>query len=138
MECKFCRKDIDRGRYCPTCYAYLRKHPEGFPSSLPQKGKLIINDKGEVQCHVCGLFFRKLGNHICQKHFLNLNDYKDEYNLYRTHSLCCEDYKNIMRGYTKKYYRRVVKKNLLKRGKKTRFYSGQEVEGRGKHIKCDE
>ena len=121
MECEFCRKDIERGRYCPTCYAYLRKHPEGFPNTLPSKGELVINQRGEVQCHVCGLFFRKLGNHISQKHFLNINDYKD-----------------IMRGHTKKHYRRVVKKNLLKGGKKTRFKPGQEVEGRGKHIKCDE
>jgi len=137
MKCGYCNKDIDKGRYCPACYAYLRKHPEGFPTSFPHLGELIFNDKDEAQCHICGLFFTKLGNHISFKHHMSVAEYKDAYKLYRTHSLCGEEYKTRMRKYTKKYYRRVVKKNLLKKGRNTRYKKGQEVIGRGKHISKD-
>ena len=40
-----------------------------------------------------------------------------------------------MRKCTKKYYKKVVKKNLIKRGRSTRFLQGKEVIGRGRHIK---
>ncbi len=137
MKCKFCQTPIERGYYCAGCYAYLRKHPEGFPTSMPPYGEVIFNDKEEAQCHICGLFYTKLGNHIKFKHHMDINEYKDTYGIYRTHSLCGETYKSKMRKYTKKYYRRVVKKNLIKHGKRTRYKKGQMVIGRGKHIKKD-
>lgn len=138
MKCIYCGCEVDRrADTCQACYTYLRKHPEGFPSTLPPKGELIFNDKDEVQCHVCGLFYSKLGGHIRQKHHMNITEYKDTYGLYHSVSLCGSKYKDKMRTYIKKYYRRVVKKNLIKHGKKTRYIKGQEVIGRGKHIKKD-
>lgn len=138
MNCIRCGSPTKRAAdTCQPCYNYLKKHPEGFPTTMPPYGVLVRNDKDEVQCHVCGLFYSKLGGHIRQKHNMSIIEYKDTYGIYHGHSLCGEKYITKMRKYTKKYYRRVVKKNLLKHGKKTRYMKGQKVIGRGKHIKKD-
>lgn len=132
--CVDCGAQIERGLKCPSCYAYYRKHPEGlYPLPLPGHIDLAIN--GDPICHICGQAHRKLGNHISFKHHMTLNEYKDKFKLYRYTQLTNEAYKNKMRKYSKKYYRKCIKKNLLKLGKGTRFIQGREVEGRGKHIK---
>jgi hypothetical protein len=68
---------------------------------------------------------------------MTITEYKDLYDLLHNTQLTSERYKNKMSHYTKKYYRKVVKKNLLKKGASTRFRIGQLVPGRGRHIKND-
>ena len=122
---------------CQRCYTYFKKHPEGY-YPIPPKGTLTFATNGDPICHICGGAYSKLGNHIRQVHYMKINDYKDEFNLLHNTQLTSEKYKTKMRTYTKKYYRKVVKKNLIKKGVATRFRIGQVVPGRGKHIKNEE
>jgi hypothetical protein len=122
---------------CQRCYAYLRKHPEGY-YPIPPKGVLTFALNGDPICHVCGGAYSKLGAHITQVHNMTPLEYKDTFNLLHNTKLTSERYKTKMRQYNKKYYRKVVKKNLLKKGVFTRFKIGQFVPGRGKHIKHEE
>ena len=119
---------------CQRCYQYFKKHPEGY-YPIPPKGTLSFATNGDPICHICGGAFSKLGNHIRHVHSMTTKEYKDQYNLLHNTQLTSERYKNKMRHYTKKYYRKVVKKNLLKKGVSTRFRIGQIVPGRGRHIK---
>lgn len=122
---------------CQRCYTYFRKHPEGY-YPLPPKGSLSYATNGDPICHVCGGAYSKLGNHIRQVHDMTIIEYKDTYNLLHNTQLTSEKYKTKMRAYTKKYYRKVVKKNLIKKGISTRFRLGQFVAGRGRHIKHED
>lgn len=121
---------------CQRCYMYFRKHPEGY-YPIPPKGSLSFATNGDPICHECGGAYSKLGNHIRQVHDMTIIEYKDKHNLLHNTQLTSEKYKTKMRNYTKKYYRKVVKKNLIKKGILTRFKIGQLVPGRGKHIKND-
>lgn len=121
---------------CQRCYIYFRKHPEGY-YPIPPKGSLSFATNGDPICHECGGAYSKLGNHIRQVHDMTIIEYKDKHNLLHNTQLTSEKYKTKMRNYTKKYYRKVVKKNLIKKGILTRFKVGQIVIGRGKHIKND-
>ena len=52
---------------CPSCYAYLRVHPEGaYPQ--PDYGEVLYASNGDPVCHICCKAYRKLGNHIRFKH----------------------------------------------------------------------
>lgn len=121
---------------CQRCYMYFRKHPEGY-YPIPPKGSLSFATNGDPICHECGGAYSKLGNHIRQVHDMTIIEYKDKHNLLHNTQLTSEKYKTKMRNYTKKYYRKVVKKNLIKKGILTRFKIGQLVPGRGRHIKND-
>ena len=135
--CKECGQEHTRtSAICQRCYLYFKKHPEGF-YSIPPKGRLSFAVNGDPICHICGGAYAKLGNHIAQVHKMSIVEYKDTFNLLHSTQLTSEKYKTKMRTYTKKYYRKVVKKNLIKKGERTRFRIGQIVFGRGKHIKND-
>lgn len=121
---------------CQRCYMYFRKHPEGY-YPIPPNGSLSFATNGDPICHECGGAYSKLGNHIRQVHDMTIIEYKDKHNLLHNTQLTSEKYRTKMRNYTKKYYRKVVKKNLIKKGILTRFKIGQLVPGRGKHIKND-
>lgn len=107
------------GKYCQACYNYLRKHPEGV-YSLPSKGEVRYAPNGDPICHICGMAYAKLGNHIFNKHKLSQNEYREQFHLYRNTKLTNNDYRKKMSDYNKKYSELVVKENLLEKGKKTR------------------
>ena len=119
---------------CQRCYSYFKKHPEGY-YPIPPKGVLLFATNGDPICHICGGAYSKLGNHIRQVHHMTILDYKDTYKLLHSTQLTSANYKTKMQYYNRKYYRKVVKKNLIKHGAATRFRIGQVVSGRGKHIK---
>lgn len=119
--------------YCQACYKYFKDGKKIYP--IPADGTIISNEDGEIICHECGKAFAKLGNHIHQRHNMTLNEYKDKHKLYHNDKLTSEDYQERMRKYTDENYRKVVIKNLIKKGKKTRFKIGSITKGAGKHIK---
>jgi hypothetical protein len=135
--CTMCNTPHNRSALlCQRCYLYLKKHPEGY-YPIPPKGTLSFALNGDPICHICGGAYSKLGTHITQVHNMTPLEYKDKFNLLHSTQLTSERYKTKMRQYNKKHYRKVVKKNLLKKGVFTRFRIGQLVPGRGKHIKND-
>ena len=55
-------------------------------------GVLIINKKtGNVQCHICGNWFKSIGHHSIQKHKLTISNYKIKYGFPMHYPLCNVD-----------------------------------------------
>lgn len=110
------------GKYCNSCYAYLRRHPEGA-YDLPECGVVKYAPNGDPICHICGQAHRKLGSHIRLKHHMEQNEYRDKFKLYRNTRLSNMEYQENMADYNRKYRDIVVKENLIEKGKGTRITS---------------
>lgn len=129
-ECQFCGGvNKTTGRYCNTCYSYLRKHPEGrYP--LPPKGVVHYAPNGDVICHICGEAQRKLGSHIAHRHHMSQNEYRDMFELYHNTRLSNYEYINNMSQINNKHKDKVVKENLIKCGVNTRISHENGLSGR--------
>jgi len=134
--CSLCGELNDTsGKHCQKCYLYLKKHPEG-KYELPPKGEVRYAANGDPICHICGMAYRKLGNHIAFKHHISQNEYRDMFKLYHNTKLSNNDYKQHMREYNKRDYSIVVEKNLIENGVNTRTSNKNILPGRklGKKI----
>ena len=129
-ECQFCGSvNKTTGKYCNTCYGYLRKHPEGrYP--LPPKGMVHYAPNGDTICHICGEAQRKLGSHIAHRHHMSQNEYRDMFELYHNTRLSNYEYINNMSQINNKYKDKVVKENLIKCGVNTRISHENGLSGR--------
>ena len=129
-QCQMCGGDnTTTGKYCNTCYSYLRKHPEGeYP--LPPKGVIHYASNGDPICHICGQAHRKLGNHIRFKHNMTQNEYRDMFQLYHNTRLSNYEYIENMSQINNKHRDIVVKENLIKGGAKTRITHENGLAGR--------
>lgn len=86
---------------CQNCFkahrAYLarerrRKARECNAAPLPESGKLVRDEDGRVQCHICGSFYKSLDPHVRQLHgYASLYDYKEDFQLNRRQGLCSPD-----------------------------------------------
>ena len=47
----------------------------------PNYGEVVVSPDGRLQCHICGRYFKKLGAHVVQKHFIETVAYKIMYGL---------------------------------------------------------
>lgn len=129
-QCQMCGgNNTTTGKYCNTCYSYLRKHPEGdYP--LPPKGVIHYASNGDPICHICGQAHRKLGNHIRFKHNITQNEYRDMFKLYHNTRLSNYEYIENMSQINNKHKDIVVKENLIKYGAKTRITHENGLSGR--------
>ena len=129
-QCQFCGGvNKTTGRYCNTCYSYLRRHPEGrYP--LPPKGVVHYAPNGDAICHICGEAQRKLGSHIAHRHHMSQNEYRDMFELYHNTRLSNYEYINNMSQINNKYKDKVVKENLIKCGINTRISHENGLSGR--------
>ena len=129
-ECQFCGGvNKTTGKYCNTCYGYLRKHPEGrYP--LPPKGMVHYAPNGDTICHICGEAQRKLGSHIAHRHHMSQNEYRDMFELYHNTRLSNYEYINNMSKINNKHKDKVVKENLIKCGVNTRISHENGLSGR--------
>lgn len=129
-QCQMCGgNNTTTGKYCNTCYSYLRKHPEGdYP--LPPKGVIHYASNGDPICHICGQAHRKLGNHIRFKHNITQNEYRDMFKLYHNTRLSNYEYIENMSQINNKYKDKVVKENLIKCGVNTRITHENGLSGR--------
>ena len=129
-ECQFCGGvNKTTGKYCNTCYGYLRKHPEGrYP--LPPKGMVHYAPNGDTICHICGEAQRKLGSHIAHRHHMSQNEYRDMFELYHNTRLSNYEYINNMSQINNKHKDKVVKENLIKCGINTRISHENGLSGR--------
>ena len=129
-ECQFCGGvNKTTGKYCNTCYGYLRKHPEGrYP--LPPKGAVHYAPNGDAICHICGEAQRKLGSHIAYRHHMSQNEYRDMFELYHNTRLSNSEYINNMSQINNRHKDKVVKENLIKCGVNTRISHENGLSGR--------
>ena len=129
-QCLMCGgNNTTTGKYCNTCYSYLRKHPEGrYP--LPPKGVIYYAPNGDAICHICGEAQRKLGSHIAHRHHMSQNEYRDMFGLYHNTRLSNYEYIENMSQINNKHKDKVVKENLIKCGVNTRISHENGLAGR--------
>lgn len=87
-------------------------------------GKINYDSKGNPVCELCGKGFARLGRHVWQSHNMKARDYKKMFGLDVSKGLISEASRRKISKATKKNYDLVIKKNLLEKGKDTRFYKG--------------
>lgn len=128
--CDLCKRDFyGAGFKCPSCYAYLRKHPEGlYPQ--PQYGEVVYAHNGDPVCHICCRAVRKLGSHIALYHNMNQNEYREKFGLHHNTRLSNNEYVVKMRKYSLDNYDLVIDKNLIDGGINTRINHENGLPGR--------
>lgn len=112
---------------CSKCYQ-LWSAANGRPKEhpLPSIGEITFDEQGFPICHVCGRAYKKLLMHVYQKHDMSEKEYKEKFGLDRTKGIVADSTKRKLQKSVKEHYNLVVKRNLLKGGKKTRFHVGDQ------------
>jgi len=74
------------------------KEPFEKADGYGYKGVLTIsNENTHVQCHICGLFFTSLGNHIQKRHTITTREYKIQYGLRLSKGLVSPKYRQQLK-----------------------------------------
>lgn len=111
---------------CSKCYqlwSAANGKPKEYP--LPAFGEITFDNQGYPICHICGRAYRKLLQHVNQKHSLTEIEYKRKFGLDRT-GIIADSTKAKLQKSVKEHFNLVVEKNLLNGGKKTRFRKGDK------------
>jgi hypothetical protein len=95
-------------------------------------GVIEYNEEGLVKCEVCGDYFHRPIAHARQKHDISAKEYKKQFGFDMTKGICSKESAEISRVHNKANYAKVVTKNLLKKGKSTRFKNGDAGRTRDK------
>lgn len=134
-NCSLCGNEYNSyGDYCVTCYAYLKRHPNGaYP--IPKEGEVLYAPNGDVICHICGRAYKRLGSHIKNHHQMSQTEYRDRFKLYRSTRLSNVDYISMMKQYNDENKDIVVAKNLLEKGTPTRLSEKRMIKERRKYGK---
>lgn len=53
-----------------------------------------LMENGGVECPICNLFFKSLGNHVYKSHKITAIDFRRSYGMYRKEKLTCEEKRN--------------------------------------------
>lgn len=113
--------------YCGRCYQ--RRNNKTYP--LPPKGEIVLNEKGNPICHICGEAHRKLMSHVWQIHGMSAYEYKVEFGLDRHEGIMSEESAKIARQRALEHMD-INEKNLLVGGASYRFSKGFEGRTRDK------
>lgn len=133
--CINCGTLTKNGRMCYACYQYFKKG--GIIHPLPEFATVGYTNDDKVICHICGMAYSKLSEHIRRKHHLSMDEYRDRFGLQKNARLTSMAYRNKMRNHTIK--NKTYMKNFEavisgeKRGKHSRLgkkQSPQEIEAR--------
>lgn len=83
----------------------------------------------KIKCLECGKSFLRPCSHVWQVHGLSARDYKALHGLDVRRGIATEEYRDRMREHVVKNYKKVVEKNLIKNGIKSRFKKGDHTAG---------
>ena len=134
-NCKKCGNHTEnrfRG-YCERCYNYYRNG--GTDNPIPPKGVLTYDKRGYVICHICGMAFKKLGQHAWSKHNMTSKEYKEEFELCDNSHLTESTYAKKM---SKLAYKYDMPERLKISGKNTRIKPGDKHMRLGKKSRLQE
>lgn len=98
----------------------------------PHYGEVIYDEAGLPKCHICGKSFKKLMTHVVQKHGILAYDYKYMFGLNTTKGIIAESTKMKLQTSVLNNFDRVVKDNLINKGKSTRYTQGSKGRTRDK------
>lgn len=102
--------------------AEAAKDKGGFKNHI-NYAKVTLDSEGLLECHICGLSFRKLAAHTVQKHLVTAEDYKKMFGLYAGKGLVTDELRQTLSDNVDP---RVIKKNLINKGKQTRYRNGHK------------
>lgn len=130
FNCKFCKKPLraSYGGLCQRCYQYFKVN-NGKIFEKPEYGTIgIVIDKNSPQynmriCHICGMAYTKLQQHIYYAHDMSKKEYCDMFGLDHKARLTTDNYNKKMRDYAYKYD---MDKQLITAGENTRFQKGHD------------
>jgi hypothetical protein len=88
-------------------------------------GVIEYNDEGKPKCEICGKYFSRVLSHVRQVHMLNEREYKIRFGLDLKKGICSKESSLRSRMKVFENYDKVVKDNLIKKGKKSRYVKGQ-------------
>jgi hypothetical protein len=137
-KCINCNKPIERSprannvKYCKTCRIDAYKYTEYRTAWQRTKRDRLAETvtTGKLKCFICGKYYRKPISHAYQVHGVNEREYKEALGLDHKKGLIPEDTREILRDHVKANYDVVVKKNLLTKGKRSRFKAGDTEIGK--------
>jgi len=95
-------------------------------------GKIEYDSEGKPICELCGKTFNNLGLHVWKDHNMKANDYKIMFGLDKKSGLLSHVTREKKSKATIANYDILIKRNLLERGKNTRFY--EKNKGRTKNM----
>ncbi len=91
------------------------------------KGILRYDNDGKPICEICGRSFHRLGRHVYQAHDMTARQYKEHYGLDVSMGLISDESKAKIQQAVERNYEIVVERNLLEKGKETRFQEGHSM-----------
>ena len=89
-------------------------------------GIIEYDNIGNPICEVCGKSFKRVLTHVRQKHNMSEKEYKKEFGFDLKKGICSKFSAELSRQAVEKNYNKVVEKNLIKNGVKTRFIKGDK------------
>lgn len=95
-KCKYCEV-ITSGNVCQTCRKYLKNGGEFH--TPPEPGTVAVDSRGFYICHICGMAYMKLGEHVKLKHKMSINEYREKFGLMKKQQLTGKEYHKKMSEY---------------------------------------
>lgn len=129
-SCGSTNKSFFNKRYqmilCNMCRCEIQSHGNKLPTiyERPQYGEVRYSPEGKPICHICGKAYNKLLSHVWQRHGIMEKDYKKKFGLDLYKGIIAKSTKAKLQKSIEEHYGLVVKQNLIKAGKKTRFHTG--------------
>ena len=87
-------------------------------------GVIEYDQDGKPICEICKKSFNRVLSHVRQKHDMSEREYKLTFGFELTKGICSIESAERTRIKTLANYSRVIAKNLLKAGKRTRYVKG--------------
>ena len=89
-------------------------------------GKVEYDEEGYPICEICGGSFKRVAAHARQKHDVSAREYKQMFGLDVKKGICSKESRDLARERLFENYDVSVKKNLIKKGSKSRFKVGSK------------
>lgn len=87
-------------------------------------GIIEYDKEGNPICEICKKSFKRVLNHVRQKHDMNEREYKIEFGFDLKKGICSKESSELSRERALENYDTVIAENLLKGGEKSRFKDG--------------
>ena len=84
-------------------------------------GKIEYNQQGQPKCEICGEYFNRVLSHVRQKHQMSEKEYKKQFGFDSKKGICSKESSEKTRIKTLNNYDKCIQRNLLVKGRGTRF-----------------